>query len=144
MRATLLFMVMMVCLFSGAWAEEPTAIIKTMQGQVDFQRSGQPVRLSPGDALQLGDIIRTADNGSVGITFLDGTRISLGPASEMRLDAFRFTPIRKDYAFDVYMNKGSAAFSSGKMGKLAPEAVRFSTPNATVGIRGTKFLVQVK
>jgi hypothetical protein len=37
--------------------------------------------------------------------------------------------------------KGTMAYMSGIIGKLAPESVRFETPVATIGIRGTCFVV---
>jgi hypothetical protein len=33
------------------------------------------------------------------------------------------------------------AYLSGLIGKLAPEKARFETPTATIGIRGTHFVV---
>jgi hypothetical protein len=41
------------------------------------------------------------------------------------------------------MLKGTAVYLSGIIGKLSPQSVRFETPNATIGIRGTKMLVKV-
>jgi len=42
------------------------------------------------------------------------------------------------------MLKGTAAFVSGIIGKLAPESVRFETPVATIGLRGTRFAVRIE
>jgi len=39
--------------------------------------------------------------------------------------------------------KGTAAYVSGVIVKLSPKAARFETPTATIGIRGTRFLVKV-
>jgi len=41
------------------------------------------------------------------------------------------------------MFRGTAAYLSGMVGKLSPESVRFETPVASVGIRGTKLLVKI-
>ncbi|MBF0530042.1 MAG: FecR domain-containing protein [Deltaproteobacteria bacterium] len=143
MRSITLMALIMVLSASAAFADEQAAILKVAQGAVDLQRGERTLHPAPGDSLLVGDILRTGQDGSAGVMFLDGTRIGLGPSSEMSLKAYRFSPAKKDYAFDVFMNKGSAAYTSGKLGKMAPEAVKFSTPNATVGIRGTKFLVKV-
>ena len=40
--------------------------------------------------------------------------------------------------------KGTSAYLSGIIGKLSPESVRFETPVASIGIRGTKFAVSVE
>jgi hypothetical protein len=42
------------------------------------------------------------------------------------------------------MLKGTVAYISGLIGKLSPESVRVETPTASIGIRGTKFVVKVE
>ena len=42
------------------------------------------------------------------------------------------------------LKKGKAVFSSGKIGKLSPESVKFRIPEGIIGIRGTQFAVEVK
>jgi hypothetical protein len=39
--------------------------------------------------------------------------------------------------------KGVAAYVSGRMAKLAPDAVRLETPAAIVGVRGTTVAIKV-
>ncbi|NOX16251.1 MAG: FecR domain-containing protein [Epsilonproteobacteria bacterium] len=51
---------------------------------------------------------------------------------------------KNKFAFDLNMKKGLASFESGKIGKLAPKVVHFRVPEGTIGIRGTKFYVEVK
>jgi len=41
------------------------------------------------------------------------------------------------------MVKGTASYLSGIIGHQSPESVKFRTPEATIGIRGTHFLVKV-
>jgi hypothetical protein len=41
------------------------------------------------------------------------------------------------------MLRGTASYISGIIGRQSPESVRFQTPDATIGIRGTQFLVKV-
>lgn len=123
--------------------QETVGNLKSVSGQVDVQRGESILEAIPGANLWEGDILRTAKNSAVGVIFLDGTRISLGPTSEMVVNSFRFDPINKNYSFDVHMKKGSAVYSSGRLQKLAPEAVKFNTPQATVGVRGTRFLVRI-
>jgi hypothetical protein len=144
MKIVLLFSLLLVLVAFPAMAEEPVAVLKTVQGGIELARGGQTLHPEAGDPLQEGDVLKTGQDSAAGITFIDGTRLSLGPSSELRVDDYRFSPAEKDYAFEVFMNKGSAVYTSGKMGKMAPAAVRFSTPNSTLGIRGTRFLVQVK
>ena len=40
--------------------------------------------------------------------------------------------------------KGTFSFLSGQIAKLSPDNVKLMTPDATLGIRGTKLLVKVE
>jgi hypothetical protein len=42
------------------------------------------------------------------------------------------------------MVKGTFAYISGLIAKLAPDAAQLLIPDATIGIRGTKILVHVE
>jgi hypothetical protein len=63
----------------------------------------------------------------------DGTRLTLGPGSELLVRDYVFEPRQARYAFSVHLAKGQAIYSSGKIGKLAPGSVKVSSPMATVG-----------
>ncbi len=143
MRVFLLgFFLLLSC--ASAQAQESIATLKTVTGHTWIVRDGETMPASPGMSLFEADQLATDENSSAGVSFLDGSRISLGPASKMNISAYRFTPNDQDYAFEMYFQKGTAYYSSGKLGNLAPEKVRFSTPQAVLGVRGTTFLVRVK
>lgn len=139
----------MICLFlmlcgSAVQAQEAIATLKAVSGQVRVIRDGAPMPAKPGMELLEADLLATDADSAAGVSFMDGSRVSLGPASEMEIGTYRFAPNDKEYAFEVHFKKGTAVYSSGRLGKLAPEAVRFSTPQAVLGIRGTTFLVHVE
>ena len=143
MRIFLLCFFLLLCCAS-AQAQESIATLKTVNGHTWIVRNGETIPASPGMSLFEADQLATDENSSAGVSFLDGSRISLGPASKMDISAYRFAPNDQDYAFEMYFQKGTAYYSSGRLGKLASEKVRFSTPQAVLGVRGTTFLVQVK
>ncbi|WP_353115106.1 FecR domain-containing protein [Nitratidesulfovibrio sp.] len=129
---------------SVTWADPPAANFRSVSGAVTVERAGSSTAPAPGDPLLVGDILRTGPDGKAGVSFQDGTRIAVGPGSELTVQSYRFVPLEKDYDFDVYMQRGEAAYSSGRLAKLAPEAVRFRTPQAAVGVRGTRFLIRAE
>ncbi len=125
-------------------AQEFIATLKTVSGHVWVIRDDDRISATPGMKLLEADLLGTDADSSAGVSFMDGSRVSLGPESTMEINSFRFAPKNEDYAFDVYFGKGTAVYSSGRIGKLAPEAVQFSTPQAVLGVRGTTFLVRVQ
>jgi hypothetical protein len=119
------------------------AIVKKTSGEVFAKRDTNMIALKPGVKLFEGDILITKKNGKVGIIFDDGTLLSLGENSILNINKYIFKPATNDFDIDLDMKKGVAAFQSGKIGRLSPKSVKFKIPEGTIGIRGTKFLVQV-
>lgn len=129
---------------SFAFAETHIGDFKSVSGTVSVTRQGARVVPEAGSPLMQGDILVTGQDGKSGVSFMDGTRVAVGPNSELVVAEYRFVPLDKEYAFDMQLRKGEAAYASGRMGKLAPEAVKFSTPQTSLGIRGTTFVVRVE
>ncbi len=131
-------------LFSSLMFASGIAIVKKVSGDTYAKRAEKNIKIKVGDQLQKGDIIITRENASIGLIFHDGTLLSLGGNSIISIDKYIFKPSTKEFAFDLNMKKGLATFESGKIGKLAPKKVHFRVPEGTIGIRGTKFYVEVK
>ena len=131
-------------LLSGfAQAQEKVASINSVSGQVELLRQKEIFPAVPGKHLFEGDTLITGPESTIGMTFLDGTRVSLGPSSEIQVNEYLFQPSQKIFSFDMYMKKGTAVYSSGMIEKMSPEKIIFKTPTTTVGVRGTRFLVRV-
>lgn len=133
-----------VVLFMSSFLFGSVGIVKTTTGTVEVKRDAKAIELKVGSTLENGDIIMTKSKSSVGITFDDGTRLSLGEKAIFVIKIFKVKPEKKEFDVDVYLKKGKAIFSSGKIGKLSPESVKFRIPEGIIGIRGTKFAVEVK
>lgn len=118
--------------------------VKTCNGNVTVEREGQKFPLSCGDLIYRNDGIRTGRNSYAGIIFEDNSVLSLGPASEIVVDDFVFTPEKGLMGMVIRILKGTMSCISGIIGTQNPESVKFLTPDATIGIRGTHFLVKVK
>ncbi|MCP4688025.1 MAG: FecR domain-containing protein, partial [Desulfobacterales bacterium] len=86
---------------------------------------------------------RTGSDGSIGVIFKDNTVLSLGPDSLLEIDEYVYAPNRGKYSMIIKMFKGTVSYLSGLISRLSPEATRFETPTASLGIRGTRFLVKV-
>jgi hypothetical protein len=119
-------------------------IVKNTTGEVDVKRDKKVIAIEAGFTLENGDIIMTKSKSSIGITFDDGTLLSLGEKAIFVINKFKVKPEKKEFDVDLYLKKGKAVFSSGRVGKLAPKSVKFRIPEGIIGIRGTKFAVEVK
>jgi hypothetical protein len=124
-------------------SDEHVGLVREVSGEVTIQRNGISIPATVGAPIMQSDTLVSAAGSSAGLTFEDGTLLTLGPSSELDLRQYVFEPSESKYAFSVYLRKGTAIYSSGKLGKLAPAAVNVETPKAIVGVRGTKFLVEV-
>ena len=118
------------------------AIFKNVSGDVKIVRSGIDIVAAGGTQLMREDLVVAGPNSSGGIVFKDGTLLTVGASTEIEISRYVFQPEEVKYDFSLYLKKGSAIYSSGKLGKLSPESVNINTPRATVGVRGTRFIVK--
>jgi hypothetical protein len=128
-----------------AFGQEPPAAgrIKIASGSVFVVRAGAVLPAQAGQVVYEADSLRTGVDGRLGVTLKDDTRISLGPGSEVRLDRFAYAPAQGQLAFVMKVVRGVAAYVSGRIAKLAPDAVRLEMPAAIVGVRGTTVALRV-
>ena len=118
--------------------------VKTATGKSTIVRDGAAISANVGARLFQNDVLETGDDGALGIIFRDNTILSLGPNSKITINEFVFIPAEEKFSFVTKMLKGTASYISGLIVKLSPDSARFETPTAMIGIRGTRFLVQVE
>jgi hypothetical protein len=118
--------------------------IDRLSGTAVILRAGAQVSLKAGDSVLETDVLRTGPDGRIGVTLKDDTRLSLGPASEVKLDKFMYAPSEGKMGLALRVVRGMVAYVSGRIAKLAPDAVRLETPAAIVGVRGTTLVIQVE
>ena len=134
-----------VAIAAPALAQQPAPAgrIKVVSGDAVVVRAGSTVPAQNGAAVYASDSLRTGKNGRVGVTLSDDTQVSIGPGSEVRLDSFVYEPGQGQLSLVLKFIRGTAAYVSGQIAKLAPDAVRLETPAAIVGVRGTTLAVEV-
>ena len=143
-RIFILFLMMTFLLPCLALGEEaPIGKIKTSKGDVVVIRNEKEIPVQIDDRIHQHDIILTGADSSVGIIFEDNTILSLGPKTEVVIDEYIFAPEKGMLSMITRMLKGTASYLSGIIGRQSPESVKFQTPDATIGLRGTQFLVKV-
>lgn len=123
-------------------SEDHAALVKSVTGDVKVTREHNTFEATVGTTLRVSDRVVTAPGASAGIVFRDGTLLSLGSGADILVRDYVFEPKNGKFSFSLYLAKGSAIYESGKIGKLSPQSVKVETPTATVGVRGTRFLIQ--
>lgn len=138
-----LFPVLLLFSLQGFSSDGRIGLVKTLEPSVTVVRKGVEANLEVGSKIFEGDTILTGSDGAVGITFSDGSMLTLGSSGKVVVDNYLFNLEEKKLTFLSQVLKGSAMFMSGAINKIAPGSVRFKTPTAILGLRGTKIIIDV-
>jgi hypothetical protein len=125
----------------NCWADADVAMVKNVSGAPRVVHDGGAQPASPGMKLYAADKIVAGPGATIGIIFNDGTTLSAGPSTELDLREYVFDPANSRFAFSMFLKKGTLVYSSGKLGKLAPAAVKLDTPRSSIGVRGTRLVL---
>jgi hypothetical protein len=127
-----------------ALAEGPViGQITQASGAVSVVRGGARLPAKTGDPVYQSDVIETGAGGSAGITFTDNSRFSLGASGQLALREFQFDTATSRGSMTAALRQGTLAVVSGGITHTTPGAMHIETPTAILGVRGTKFGVEV-
>ena len=124
-------------------ANAQIARVKQSAGTAAIERGPARVSAVPGRQLLDFDRLVTGKDGSISVSFIDNTRFAIGPNSSVSVSEFQYDRTRQKGTFVTKVDRGSLAVVSGKIAKSGPDAMKVRTPNTLLGVRGTKFIVDV-
>lgn len=130
-------------LMIGTSAAAEIARVKRSSGAAAVERAGQRLPARPGLQLVAGDRLVTGKDGRISLSFIDNTRFSVGPGSRIQVDSFHYDRTRQQGSFVTRVDRGSLAVVSGRIAKSGKDAMKVRTPNSLLGVRGTRFIVEV-
>jgi hypothetical protein len=120
-----------------------SAVVQAVKGEaraaVDLSRHGPVV---PGQRYEPGATFTTGAGGQIVLRFDDGQRVVINENSQFKIAAFKFDeakPAEDRSVFDLI--KGALRVISGTIGKRSQASFQLRVPQATIGIRGTDFMV---
>lgn len=121
---------------------EQIGLVITLEGAAFATRvDGQRVTLQIGDPVFQDDLVETADDSTLGLSFIDETVFSLSANARMILDELVYEPGGSDNSMAFNLVQGTFVFITGQ---VAPTGeMKIETPVATMGIRGTTPIVMV-
>jgi FecR-like protein len=122
-------------------SDEPIGNVATLKGIATVIRNKDSIALKLKDDIFLNDMVQTAADSALGVTFNDGTTFHLSANAKIAIDNYVYEDGGKDNAGIFDIAKGTVAFVAAAVAKTGE--MRITTPTSTLGIRGTSGLVEV-
>ncbi len=143
MRSILLNLISMSLFSSAALALAPDAgNIGKIKGSGVLERNGAVVTGDTGVGVKSMDTAVTA-NGQMQIDFVDETRVDITEHSRLLIDEFVYDPDNGEGKLGLKASLGTMRYASGQIAKKYKQNVKIRTPSATIGVRGTDFVLVV-
>jgi hypothetical protein len=117
-------------------------VTEQLNSPPSIQRANQTLAGAKGTGVEMNDAIRT-QQGKVGITFEDDTRVQVNENSKLVIDDFVYDPKSKAGKLGAKIALGTVRYASGQIAKNSPQNVALNTPTATISVRGTDFTASV-
>lgn len=127
-----------------ALAGQVAGSVLNVSGPLMAQRPDGSVRvLSQKSEVEEGDLLISEKNTYARIKFIDNSEVTLRPNTQFKITNFAFDEARPAEDNAVFnLIKGGLRSITGLLGKRSKERYGLNTPTATIGIRGTTFIVQ--
>jgi hypothetical protein len=136
----LLFLVSFLILFcTSAFATKVGTVIGQM-GTTWNEREGSTENTLMGYVLKMNDFLQTGEDGGMILSYVDDTKFTMGPNTELTIDEFAFdtSKVPIEVAMNISINVGTFTYESGNVKKLGGE-VNINAGNATITVQGTAF-----
>src|SRR5688572_1020500 len=128
-----------VMLLSARAAQAQVGIIRTVEGQVSVFSGKQECAPRYGLDLEEGDAVRTSAKAWALLAMMDGTKITVRPDTEVRIDAYRYTDAGESAQnlAQLTLTRGALRVIAGRI--VAGRSAGFSVqmPSASMELRGT-------
>ncbi|MEM0987559.1 MAG: FecR domain-containing protein [Pseudomonadota bacterium] len=129
----------LVALAQSVHAADRAGQARLVQADTEQELGGSIGVLTTGDPVWQQARVVTARYGSAEVDMDDGSKLTIGPNSEIVIDEFVFDPDAADGRAGLRLATGMLRVLSGR---LPSERLRIQTPVALVGIRGTLFTLE--
>jgi len=131
------------CSATTVYALAPDAgAIGKIKGSGVLERNGAVVTGNTGVGVKSMDTAVTA-NGQMQINFVDETRVDITEHSRLLIDEFVYDPANGVGKLGLKASLGTMRYASGQIAKRYKQNVKIRTPSATIGVRGTDFVLVV-
>ena len=142
MRGTIKAAIMLVWVYSAsAWAAG--GYVHEAVGEVLVAVGKNPSRpVVKNSEITSNTIVTTGEKSHSVLRFEDGQIVAMQANSAFNVGEYRFEQKNVERSNIVFSSlKGGLLFITGLIGKRSKQSFRLTTPNATIGVRGTEFMV---
>lgn len=138
------FLALCLCLFAlPALAVTDAAVVLFSHGTATKVSGAERLPLTKGDQLEAGDTVNTGHDGRVQMRFTDGGLVSLMPNSSFAIDRYNQPDTQDGGSLSFRLMKGGLRTITGSIGQKNHDNYELKTDVATLGIRGTEFVVVI-
>jgi hypothetical protein len=139
----LFLMLALLCAGHQAWAAQVAATVTRLSGPLLAKKAdGSAKILAVKSEVEEGDTLMTEKNTYAQIKFIDNSEVTLKPGTTFKIESFAFDSGKPDSdSATLNLVKGGLRSVTGLLGKRNKEKFALKTPSATIGIRGTTFIV---
>lgn len=133
-------------LAAEATVPDSVATADQVRGRVYTSTDGGSTlnRLRRNGEVKAGDRVITGRSSAVTLKFRDDTQLILGARTIINIDDFKYGQGEADDRMQTSIFSGIVRAVTGLIAKRRPASVAFSTPAATIGVRGTHFVTEVE
>jgi hypothetical protein len=119
-------------------AADAIGSVTKLQGEAKGTLDGNAVDLAAGTPIFMAEKLTTTGKARLELTFVDGTKLTIGDNASVTVDRFLYKPRGLGNAFNAAIT-GPFRFISGKLDKTPASLSQVETTFATIGVRGTDF-----
>jgi len=136
-----IYIVLAMFLAFGAIANDSVAKVVSLKGRVFVKKEKQSFKKLTADSLlQTGDLIKTFNKSRVKIIFNDKSVIYVAPKSQFIIKEYKYDKVKKERSSVLNLLGGRVKLFVAKLSSKN-KTFKVNTETATVGVRGTKFIV---
>src|SRR6056300_264771 len=133
---------LLILLLAPTMAFGSAGNIGEIKGSGVIERNNDVIEGNTGVGVEMNDTAVTA-NGTMRIDFVDETRVDITEHSRLLIDEFVYDPANDVGSLSIKATLGGVRYASGQIAKRYRQNVKIKTPSATIGVRGTDFVMVV-
>ena len=142
MKKIFLIVSFLILITTNAFAviEHKAGEVVGQMGTTFNERSGKTEKVEKGYIITMNDFLQTGEDGGMILKYVDDTKFTMGPNTELIIDEFAFDTSKVPIvvAMSTTVNVGTFTYESGQISNLGG-SVEINTASATITVQGTAF-----